>query len=174
MSISLLLLLLSVQAPSSASASAVQAPTAQAPEPAEKPASVCDLLRDLGKLNTKEVTVRGYLGGDRYLGYFLVDNADSKPCEGMPRLTKTWPPTVYLRWPGEARTEKALEEVVTRRDREAKDKKVLATFKGTFEVAKGIKIYRDLEGGYFGNAYGFTGQHPAQVVVKAVADLVVQ
>jgi hypothetical protein len=147
------------------------APQAAPPPADEKPITVCELLRNLTKYNGKEVTVRGYVGGDRHLGYFLSDNDEDKQCENMPRGSKTWPSSTHLRWQGEDKVDKNLEAAVTQRDRQDKDKKILATIKGSVSAAKGPKIYRDLQGGYFGNGYGMGGPHPAQITIRAVTDI---
>jgi hypothetical protein len=151
-----------------------QAPATAVPAAEDKPVTVCEVLRNIGKYNGKEIALRGYLGGDRHLGYFLVDNEEGKQCEKMPRSARTWPPTAALRWPGEAKTETALENVVTQRDRTARDKKIVATFSGTLHATRGPKIYRDLDGGYFGNGFGWGGQHVVQVSVKKVADATIE
>ncbi len=168
MSLTLILVLMAAQA---------AAPQA-VPTVAEAPISVCDLLRladkQKGKDRDKTYTVRGYVGGDRFLGYFLADNADNKQCTGMPRKAKNWPSTVHLQWPGENQINRAVDDAVRQRDREAKDKRVMATITGSISMAKQIQIFRDMEGGYFGSAYGSNGQHAVQITVHTVADVVMK
>jgi len=169
-SLTLLLVLLAAQA-----AAPKAAPPPVAAEANDKPISVCDLLRTADKVKDKdrdkEFTVRGYVGGDRFLGYFLADNADNKQCIGMPRKAKNWPSTVHLQWPGENQINRAVDDAVRQRDREARDKRVMATITGTITLSKQIQIFKDMEGGYFGSAYGSNGQHPVQITVHKVADI---
>lgn len=168
MSLTLILAMMAVQA------AAPQAP----PPPVEAPISVCDLLRLADKQKSKDrdkaYTVRGYIGGDRFMGYFLADNAGNKQCTDMPRKAKNWPSTVHLQWPGENQINRAVDDAVRQRDREAKDKKVMATITGSITMSKQIQIFRDMEGGFFGSAYGSNGQHAVQLTVHTVEDVVLK
>jgi len=162
-SLTLALLLLAAQA---AAPKAVAPPT---PEANDKPMTVCELLRTADKIRDrdKEVTVRGYMGGDKFLGYYLMDNPEGKQCKEMPRKAKNWPPTIHLQWPGENQINRAVDDAV----RQAKDKKVMVTYTGTISLSKQIQIFKDMEGGYFGSAYGSNGQHPIQITIHKVEDI---
>jgi hypothetical protein len=151
----------------------------------ENPVSVCGVLSDLGRYRGKLIAIHGFLGGGSRHGWYLQDDAgDDKPCVAVVQAGQTWPPDIALiqyvrgseiedRPPSFESDARQIENMLSEPQRVVSDRGdlvIAVTLVGELRSRKDIRILRSKEGWWAGNGYGQSGQYPAVLVLKTVAD----
>jgi hypothetical protein len=154
------------------------------PDDAANPMSVCQVLRDVKRLNGRLVAIRGLFHFTRRHGGWILDaTARGEPCPNMPKHARIWMSAIWLESVEEAKlndgpvrfTERSPKYTDAIRESErvvAENVDLTATFIGEIRTPRNLKIVPAPygRGDTMGNGYGVGGAFPAVLVVKTYRD----
>jgi hypothetical protein len=154
-------------------------------DPTAKVLSVCEALRDVGKLNRKMVAIRGWFTfTHRHGGYLTDQKQEGRPCKNVPRYARNWLSAIRLdstsnpnlddgpvTFSAESPTYSDLIDRFKNSNRDVGyDPKVLVTLMGEIRTKNRLRIVSSTDGDTVGNGYGDAGAFAAVLVVKTCLD----
>jgi hypothetical protein len=112
----------------------------------------------------------------------LVDTVQETPCSELVASKIDWSPTIDFVWPDDPRIarapfdlDQASQQDLNRalvRQSQTKGATITVEIVGQLRTRDRLTLFHDTkEGVYFGNGYGLSGMHPAQLVIKAIAKI---
>ena len=154
-----------------------------APEGDGRAYSVCEVLKNIEKLNGQVVTVRAVFGWTlRHGGGLAQEGLDPyvQPCPGIDRSKRKWPPALHIASPDsiggpdgpvsfreQAPGYSDLIKTVQDHERKTGRDVVIATITGEIRTRKHVQIQRHGDD-IVGNGYGQAGACPAVLIVKTI------